>query len=164
MNTIDILILICFIPAMVQGVTKGFIAQLTSLVSVILGAWLSFKFSNLVCEWLKPYLDIPQQILQVIAFILIMTAVIIGLYFIGKMLISVIRLAMLGWLDRCLGVLFAFLKTAVVVGIVIILFNTVNTNFHIVKESLLDQSVLYPIFKDAAYTVFPYFKEYLFKN
>jgi hypothetical protein len=49
-NVIDIIILICCVPALVQGFRKGFISQAVSLVSLVLGAWLAFKFSEPVGE------------------------------------------------------------------------------------------------------------------
>ena len=71
---------------------------------------------------------------------------------------------MLGWLDKLLGAVFAVLKASLVLGILIILFNTLNSAFNIVPESATDGSVLYGTLKRISYTVFPYFKELLFKQ
>ena len=163
MNAIDIIILICFIPAIVQGFTKGLISQLSALVSIFLGAWLSFKFANLVCNWLQPYIEVQEQVLYIIAFVLIMIVVIICLYLIGRLIGSLIKLVMLDWLDKMLGVVFALLKATFFIGLFIILFNTINIKFNIVSEEILSRSVLYSTIKDFAYTIFPYFKELLMK-
>ena len=69
---------------------------------------------------------------------------------------------MLGWLNKLLGIAFAFLKTALIVGLVIMLFNSLNDNFHLIQEETLAESVLYGPLKNLAYTVFPYLKEMLF--
>ena len=44
MNTLDIVILLLFIPGIVRGISKGFIEQVISLVGIVLSAYLAFKF------------------------------------------------------------------------------------------------------------------------
>lgn len=161
MTVIDIIILLCIIPALVHGFIKGFIAQLTALVAIVLGTWLAFKFSNALCLYLKPYWEAPEQIIHVILFIVIMVVVILILHLIGKLLNSLIKIVLLGWLNRLLGVVFALITVLLVLGVVIILFNTLNVKFEFVKEEHLAASVLYTHIKDFAYTFFPYFKELL---
>ena len=157
MNALDIILLICLVPAVVQGFAKGFIHQLVA------GAWLSFRFSGLVCTWLEPYLEVSPAVLQAIAFFLIMLVVMAVLALVGKAVRSILKFAMLGWLDKLLGMAFALLKAGLAIGIAVILFNTLNTKLELVKPEVLDQSVLYGHVKDIAYAVFPYFKELLVK-
>ena len=70
---------------------------------------------------------------------------------------------MLGWLDKILGIIFAIIKTALILGLLIILFNTLNIQFNIIKSDILVESVVYTTLKNFAYTIFPYLKELLFK-
>lgn len=69
---------------------------------------------------------------------------------------------MLGWVNKLLGVAFSFLKCALVIGLIIMAFNSLNNSFHIISEEELAKSILYPPLKDIAYTVFPYLKDLLF--
>jgi len=164
MSTPDIIILLCFLPAIISGITKGFIEQVVALLSLILGAWLAFKFSNVVGEWLKPYFEVSETVMHVISFAVIVIAVVLVLFFIGKILTGVTKLVMLGWLDRLLGLVFAILLAGLIIGIGIILFDTVNVKFELVDEAVLEESVLYGPIRDIAYTVFPYLKELLLKK
>jgi len=164
MSTPDIIILLCFLPAVISGITKGFIEQAVALVSLILGAWLAFKFSSVVSEWLMPYFEISETVMNVISFAVIMLAVVLVLFFLGKVLTGVTKLVMLGWLDWMLGIVFALLKAGLFVGIGIVLFDTLNVKFEFVDEAVLDESVLYAPIRDIAYTVFPYLKELLLKQ
>ena len=52
MNIIDIIILCCLVPAVIRGISKGFVNQAYSLVALIAGVWLSFKFSGALGDWL----------------------------------------------------------------------------------------------------------------
>ena len=164
MCTLDIILSICLVGAAIQGIVKGFTAQIVALVSIIAGTWVAFKFSGLLCSLAGPWLHISGQILHVIMFILIAAAVIFALHLLGKIIRASIKLVMLGWLDRLLGAVFALLKATLIIGILIMLFNTLNTSFHIVDGQVLDRSVLYTPIKRIAYGVFPYFKELLFKQ
>ena len=164
MSTPDIIILICFLPAVISGIMKGFIQQVIALVSLLLGAWLAFKFSNVVGEWLQPYFEVSETVMHVISFAVIMVAVVLVLFVLGKVLTGVTRLVMLGWLDRLLGLVFALLIAGLLIGIGIVLFDTLNAKFELVDNALLEESVLYSPIRDIAYTVFPYLKELLLKQ
>lgn len=164
MSTPDIIILICFLPAVISGIMKGFIEQAIALVSLILGAWLAFKFSTVVSGWLQPYFEVSETVLNVISFAVIMVAVVLVLFVLSKILTGVTKLVMLGWLDRLLGLVFALLKAGLLIGIAIILFDTLNVKFEFVEEKVLDESVLYAPIRDIAYVIFPYLKELLLKQ
>ena len=83
MSTPDIIILICFLPAIISGIMKGFIEQAVALVSLILGAWLAFKFSTVVSGWLQPYFEVSETVLNVISFVVMMVAVVLVLFVLG---------------------------------------------------------------------------------
>lgn len=164
MNVLDIILLVCLVPAAIEGFRKGLVSQVVSLLSIFLGAWLSFRFSGLVSTWIMPYLaDASPALVQVIAFILIMLVAAAVLYLIGKAIKSLLKVVLLGGVDKLLGTVLALVKAGLVIGLLIILFNTVNTKFGLVKPEVLESSVLYGPIKDIAYAVFPYFKELLVK-
>lgn len=164
MNILDIILLICFIPAIVQGIRKGFISQVISIVSLILGIWLSARFATVVSGWLGQWITAPGQVLEIVAFALILVLVFLGLGAVGKLLEATIRLVMLGWLNKLLGVVFALLKTALIVGLVIMAFSSLNSTVGFVKDEVLNQSMLYPPLKNIADDVFPYLKNIIFLN
>lgn len=164
MSILDVILLICFIPALIQGLKKGFISQVISIVSLIAGVWMSFEFSTAVSAWLAQYVEASEKLLKIASFAIIMIGVFIILGIVGKSLEGILKFVMLGWLNRLLGVAFAFIKTGLVIGIVIILFNSLNNSLNLVSEETLAQSVLYPPLKDMAYTIFPYLKEIFFWN
>lgn len=161
MNILDIILLICFVPAIVQGIRKGFISQAISIISIIVGVWASARFASVVSTWVGQYITASEQVLKVVAFALILIVVFLVLAALGKVLESIFKLVMLGWLNRLLGVVFALLKTGLIVGLAIMAFDSLNTTFHFVKDPVLSESVLYPPLKKIAYEVFPYLKDML---
>ena len=165
MNTIDIIILICLIPAAIQGFIKGFITEALSIASLILGAWLAFRFSELLCKSLAPYVgNVPEKVLQVISFALIMIIVVLLLALLAKLLKGILKIVLLGWLDRLLGIALGIAKAALILSIVIVLFGSLNEMFGWIGEEKIAESVLYEPLKGFAYKVFPYLKALIFKQ
>ena len=64
----------------------------------------------------------------------------------------------LGWLNKLLGLVFALLKYALVIGLLVILFDSINDKFSLVSRSYLDSSFMYSGLKSISYSVFPYLK------
>ena len=158
MNTVDIILLICFIPAIIQGLRKGFIAQAISVISIFAGFWASAKFADIVTAWISQYITASEQVLKLVSFALVMIVVFILLGLIGKLLDGIINLVMLGWMNRLLGAAFAVAKAILILGLLMIVFNSINANFNLVDPKVIEESVLYPILKEISDTVFPYLK------
>ena len=158
MNVLDIILLICFIPAIIGGLRRGFIAQVISIVSIILGIWLSFRFSSLLSGWMSGWLHASEPVLQIISFAVILILVILALGALGKLLEATIKIILLGWLNKLLGLVFALLKYALIIGLLLMLFNSLNSEFNMVEKKVLSDSVLYTPLLDTANAVFPYLK------
>lgn len=164
MNILDAIILIALIPAIIQGLRKGFISQAISIISVIAGIWASARFANMVTAWVSQYITASEQILKIIAFALILVIVFIILGVLGKLLEGVLKLVMLGWINKLLGVVFSLFKAFLIIGLVIIAFNALNNSFGIVKPEVISDSVLYEPVKSLADAIFPYIKSMLTFN
>ena len=139
-----------------QGIRKGFIAQAISIVSIIAGIWTSARFADVVGGWIGQWITASEQVLKIVAFALILIVAILALAALGKLLEGMIRLIMLGWLNKLLGVVFALLKTGLIVGLAILVFSSLNATFDLVQESVINGSVLYQPLKKIALEVFPY--------
>lgn len=161
MNTLDIIILIYFVPALIRGVSKGFIQQAASLASLVVSVWLAFRFSSAVSAWLTPVLDVSPDVLHAIAFAVILIAVVLVMNLAARLITRVVHLVLLGWLDHLLGMVFAVGITLLILGVVIVLFDGLNARFGIVKGDLLRSSVLYNAILDLATTVFPFLRQLL---
>lgn len=158
MNIIDIVLLLCLIPAVIQGLRKGFIAQVVAIVSLVLGGWLAYHFSSAVTQWLGQWITTEGPVLNVIAFILIFAIVVTLLFLLGKVLEASIKIILLGWLNKLLGLVFSLFKFALVAGLLVILFDSINSHIKIVQESYLDSSFMYTALKSISYSIFPYLK------
>ena len=164
MATLDIILLVCFLPGIIRGLSKGFLEQALALVGIVLSVWAAFRFSGLVATWLKPYVDFSETTVNVIAFALILIVMSLVVLLVAKLLTKVVEMAMMGWLDKLLGLVFALAVNALVIGVFIVLFDTINVKFNLVKPEVLDGSVVYTALRDLCYLVFPYLKSFFFKQ
>lgn len=110
------------------------------------------------------FADLPAGVLHLIAFAVILLAVMFLVHLAGNFVEKLLKVVMLGWLNKLLGIVFAIIKAVLVVGLVIILFDALNNTIPLVKETSLSESILYQPVKDIANTVFPYLKELIFKK
>ena len=161
MGTLDIILLICFAPALVTGIKNGFIEQVISIASIFVGAWLAYRFAGVLSGWLTQYINIEPRILGVVSFALVVILTVFLLNLLGKLLGKTLSLASLGFLNRLLGILFALLKAALIIGLVIFIFDPLNTKWGLVNPEILDASVIYSALKGAALKVFPYLQNLL---
>ena len=161
MNIIDAIILICLIPALIQGLRKGLISQAISIVSVIAGIWASARFADIVTTWVSQYITASEQVLKVIAFAIILVVVFLALGILGRLFESILKFAVLGWVNKLLGVAFPLLKAFLIIGLLIIVFSSLNGAFGRVKPEIIEESVLYEPVKSLADAVFPYIKNML---
>jgi len=164
MNTVDIILLVAFVPALISGLSKGFIHQVFSLVGMVLSVWMAFKFTNTVSAWIGPVLEVNKTVLWVISFIIIVVAVILIINFLGSLIEKLVKVVMLGWLDKLLGVVLAIVKAALAIGVAVLLFDAVNDKLSLVDSEVLSGSVLYTPLHDTAQLIFPYLKSLLFKS
>lgn len=161
MNTLDIVILILFIPGIIRGLSKGFLEQAISLAGIVLSVYLAYKFSGAVCLKLKEYITVSETVLNVLAFVIVLVGVLLIVLFVAKLITTVAEKASLGWLNKTLGMVFSIGTSALLIALLIILFDTVNVKFELVKGPILDNSLLYGPLKDLGYLVFPYLKQLL---
>jgi membrane protein required for colicin V production len=161
MNTLDIVILILFIPGILRGISKGLLEQAVTLVGIVLSVYLAFKFSGAACAWLSQYLNVSQTVLNILGFAAVLVGVLLIVLFFAKLITSAVEKASLGWLNKVLGLAFSIAISAILIGLFIIMFDTVNVKFNLVKSPVLQDSLLYGALKDFGYFVFPYLKQLL---
>ena len=159
MNTVDIILLICFIPALISGIRKGFVGQIITIISIIASIWISFEFTTLVGEWLGQHIEAEKELLNIIAFTIILVGVSIAFGLCRKPIEGLINLLKIGWVNRLLGGAFSLITSTLVIGLIIIAFEDFNETFQIVSKEYLEESILYsPIKYIAQVAVFPYLK------
>ena len=158
MAILDIILLLCFIPAIVTGISKGFVKQVIDLVAILAAAWAAFQFSKMLGPWLGQYITLDPSILNVVSFVLIAIVVAVLLHLVGALITNAMKALSLGFVNRLLGLIFGVLKVALILGLLILLFETLNSSLQIVKPEATANAVVYNALKNAANAIFPILK------
>jgi membrane protein required for colicin V production len=119
MNSFDILLIVLVAVSVIAGFVRGLLRELIALLSWLIGFLLAWSYA----DGLVPYLGgaLAQAGLQLwLARALILIAVLVFGMLIGGIVTMFVRLSLFSPLDRSLGGLFGILRSAVVVGLLVI--------------------------------------------
>ena len=161
MNTADIVILLFFVPGIIRGLSKGLVEQAVSLVGVVLGIALAYRYYVPAGAFIGGYVTLSETLQHILGFAAVLVVVLLVVLLVAKLLTKLTEMATLGWLNKALGLVFALLATALVLSLLILFWDTVCLKFQLGPFSTLEESVLYGYLKDFGYVVFPYLKQWL---
>lgn len=156
MNYIDYIIVILLVIAAVKGAVKGFVYEVSSLIALIAGVWGAIKFSGATESYLLNRLNFTSQYIDVISFIITFVLIIILVHFIGKAVEKAVESISLGGLNRVLGLVFSVLKTAFILGILVVLIHKIDETISIVPEDDIAESRFYEPLRGLAVSTFPF--------
>jgi len=159
MGIVDIVICMCLIPAILIGIFKGFVKQVIAFLIAYLGITLSLRFADALSTWLLKYVTMNPFWLKVVAFVLIWTAVALLLQLLGKLLDKVIKISILGWLNRLLGALISIAIAIILLSLFAYLLDAINGLFGFLPKKEFADSQLYPLLLDASKSIFPHLRQ-----
>jgi membrane protein required for colicin V production len=156
MNYIDIILLILLILSAFNGLRKGFVEELAGLAALILGIWAALHFSGIIAQLLTEHLNIQGRYLPVIAFVGTFIVVIILVNLIGAAVSGMIKAVQLGLLNRLAGFVFGVIKGALILSVLLVVFNKLDQDVHLIPVEAKADSRMYEPVKNFAPSVFPF--------
>ena len=155
MNYIDLIIGGILIFGTVVGYRRGLFVELTSLVGLILGVYGAIHFSYFLSNFLKDKVDWDPSMIQVVSFTGTFFIILIALVLLGKALTTIAETIMLGIFNKILGAIFGVLKYALILSVVLLVFNEFNKSLKFMDRSKTSNSILYEPIKNFAPIIFP---------
>lgn len=153
---IDLIILVPILFGLYKGFTKGLILSLATMLGLILGIYGGVKFSHLTSKFLFDEFEID---IPLVAFAVTFLVIMIGMYFLGKLLSKFVDVLALGIFNKIAGAIFGGGKVVIVLAVVLLFFENANSTFHFIEEEVIQKSQLYGYLKETSTIVFPYFEE-----
>lgn len=124
MHYLDVIILIIILASGIEGGIHGFIYEICSLVGLVAGLVLGWRYFPLIAGYLQ-FMGLPDWILNVTSFLLILIVVSAILRMLGGVLRGVLHKVFMGWLDHAVGAVFGLVRgVALVLLITLILLLT----------------------------------------
>jgi len=155
MTAIDITLVALIGFGAVKGLFKGFFVEVASLLALLMGAYSAIHFSNYAGVFIAKYFELSEKTASITAFIITFLAIVFAISFAGKALTKLASFASLGILNKILGGLFGGLKAALLVSVVLLVFDTLNTSLPIVSQASLAESVFYKRVQSLAPAILP---------
>jgi membrane protein required for colicin V production len=108
--------------------------------------------------------DTSPALIHIISFLVffILYALVINL--LGKLIEKLLKLVMLGWLNRVLGFVFYIAYGLLIISLLLVLFTSLNNTFEFVSQETLAESMLYQPLYDFGSALFPYLKALIFSE
>jgi membrane protein required for colicin V production len=158
MNWFDLLVIILFVAAFVRGCFSGFIMQAASLAGIILGAIFAGKLSEIIAPKLAELTNATPHIIGPLSYIVAFIAILVALFFAGKLLESFADALEMNTLNRLAGGFFSAAKWIIIFSILLNLLVEFDQNKSIIKEDVRETSHTYPLMTEIAKTVIPYLR------
>lgn len=143
MNTLDFLIIIPVALGFIFGLFKGLIKELTSLVAIFLGIYGAKLFSPVVSQILIKSVNISDKIATPIAYLIVFVVIAVVLLILANILDKIFNSLALGGMNKLMGGIFGGLKYALIVSVLLNVFNALDSRFSLVNVELKKQSFAY---------------------
>lgn len=109
----------------IMGFRKGLIAQVSMFLALLLGIWGAIHFSEFTGQHLTTWFNLQGDNAFLASFVVTFALVVLLVYFVGKFAARLLKVMLLGWVDKLAGLLFGVLKMALLISVVlVILFRT----------------------------------------
>jgi len=148
MHTLDLLLIIPIVLGFVFGLFKGLIRELTSLAAIVLGIYGAKLFSPLISGFLIHKMDFSARTAIPLSYLFVFIAIALGLLFLAKMLDKVFDSMSLGGVNKFLGGVFGGLKYALIVSVLLNVFDSLDSKVPLIKAKTKAESICYkPLLK-----------------
>ncbi|WP_298996486.1 CvpA family protein [Flagellimonas sp. S174] len=159
MTFFDIVIGILLVWGLFKGLKNGLFVEIASLLALIVGLYGAIHFSYVTGDYLKEQVNWSETYVKVAAFLITFFIIVVLVHFAGKFLTKIADFAMLGLLNKIAGGIFGALKTAIILGALLIFFERLTDTFNFVDEETKQSSIFYEPIKEIGALVFSFVLE-----
>lgn len=159
---IDIILLVLLFVAVMNGMRRGMIVAIFSVLACIIGLAAAIKLSAIVAIHLKENAHLHSKWLPILAFLIVFVVVVVIVRWFANMLQTALNFAFLEWLNKLGGVILYVALFLAVYSIVLFY----GTQAHIISSHAISSSASYrfiapwgPAIINAIGAFIPFFKD-----
>ncbi len=161
---LDIILVIPIIWFAWKGFKKGLIIELASLAALVLGIFAAWHFSDYTEGILVEKFDLQSEYLHIIAFALTFIIVVILTHLTGKLLESIVKLVMLGFVNKLAGLVFGTLKIALILSGIFYILSMTDISGKLISKETKEKSLLYEPVASLIYIIMPVVEDFDWKE
>ncbi len=155
MNFIDVLLMVPLIYAAWKGFRNGFVIEIFTLLAFFVGIYAGINFSDYAAHQLTDEFELEAVYVAPTAFALTFLVVGALVYFAGKAIEQLIKVAALSPLNKGAGLVFGFLKMGYILSVVLIIVESYDEKKEFFKDETKQGSMLYGPVKDLGMYTLP---------
>lgn len=155
MSGIDIILAALILFGLIRGFMKGFFVEVASLAALFAGIYGAIHFSNYASDFLQSKVDWDDKVINITAFVITFVIIVFAIAFAGKALTKLADFAALGIINKLLGGVFGGLKIALILSVLLFVFDKMNKTIPFTDEKILNESILFQPVKTLAPSIFP---------
>lgn len=156
MNYIDIILVLLLVFSAIGGFKNGLIVELASLAALILGIWGAIHFSDITSGFLIENFNFTSKHLPVISFIVTFIVIVILVHIVANVVDKMVETVMLGFVNKLAGMVFGVLKSALILSVIILVFDKIDRDVKILPEKAKAESRMYEPIRSLAPSIFPF--------
>ena len=154
---IDVFIALLLAYEIFRGLKRGFIAEVGSIVALIVAFYTASAMRGSMAHLLSPVcLDSPAWS-SAIGFLVTFLVVFLLIVILAKIFEGFLGIIALGGINRLAGGLFCLFKGALILSIVLNLYETIDSDRSFIGAKRIESSIFYKPVKKVAPTLFPHF-------
>ncbi|MDD4922238.1 MAG: CvpA family protein [Bacteroidales bacterium] len=158
MELIDVLIGLLLIYELFRGLKGGFMAEAASIIGLVIAFYAASAFQEKMAHLLSPVCFDSERWSAVIGFLFTFLVVYLLIVILAKIFEGFLGVIALGGVNRLAGGAFCLLKGALVLSIILNLYETIDSDRSFVGVKHIKSSVFYqPVLKMAP-ALFPSFR------
>ena len=155
MGVIDIVLGAIILFGLVRGFMKGLFVEVASLVALVAGVYGAIHFSNFAAEYLQAFTEWNEKTINITAFAITFVVIVLAIALAGKALTKLANFAALGIINKLLGGVFGALKLALILSVLLNIFDKMNKTISFMDNDTKEESVLYEPVKSLVPLIFP---------
>lgn len=164
MQALDIVLLIILGIGLVLGGTRGLLAQLASLLGIVVGLYVAKLYYVDLAAEISPLVVESLSAAQIISFIAIwlIVPIVFGLF--ADMITKFMEAIHLGWFNRLMGSILGVIKYGLLLSALLCVLDFVDSDNKLITETKKTESVLYYPMKSVVKTLFFAVKDVYLEN
>lgn len=155
MSVLDIILGALILFGLVRGFMKGLFVEVASLVALVAGVYGAIHFSNFAAEFLVEKVNWNEKTINITAFAITFVVIVLAIALAGKALTKLADFAALGIINKLFGGFFGGLKIALVLSVLLIVFDRMNSKIPFASDEDLEESILYKPVKSLVPMILP---------
>ena len=144
MEILDIILILPLIYGAWKGFQKGFVMELFTILALVVGLYAAFSFSDQFSKYME-FAKVDHSYMPALSFLVLFLAVGAMVYFGGKALEQVLKIAQLSTINKVVGASLGLLKWLYVSACILMFFVSLDKNEKVIKKANKENSFMFAI-------------------